>query len=312
MSSRRCGRPGFGCRSEGSSSQRHRCPGGSFPTSEGRHAIRRPSSNSTTRFSAVAALLDRHGEDVADGAHPLPGGSFGQVLIAVPARLLCRVRDQLEDHLRRCGDLATGCDDSWRLRPYHPWARPYPHIDGAQTRADGEIRETIRHCGDIGLYCNVGILAFSAAKQLSLVTIVATIGLVLTRIYSILHDDTIEDGGILRHHSDATGTRSRPDKRIEHNLRRLIVTRGYIDRLMFLAWVFGVLYLPLGNAQHVFPISAPERARGSDVVLDQTSTRQGSLSYLFSLPEGFEFSTLREPKTEEMGRGRERRRQGAR
>ena len=35
----------------GSSSHRHRCPGGTRPGSAGRHAMRRPSSNSTTWFS---------------------------------------------------------------------------------------------------------------------------------------------------------------------------------------------------------------------------------------------------------------------
>ncbi|QRY53540.1 hypothetical protein [Mycolicibacterium septicum] len=137
--------------------------------------------------------------------------------------------------------------------------------------------------------------AFSAAKQLSLVTLVVIIGLALTSIYSIFlmtQSKTVA----FQASFDATGTRLRPDKRIENNLRRLIVTAGISTWLMFLAWVFGVLYLPLGNAKHVFPLCAGAAA----AVLTWCwikLVKQGSLSYLFLTPEGFEFSTLREPKT---------------
>lgn len=137
--------------------------------------------------------------------------------------------------------------------------------------------------------------AFSAAKQLSLVTLAVIIGLALTGIYSIFMM-TQSKTVAFQASFDATGTRLRPDKRIENNLRRLIVTAGISTWLMFLAWVFGVLYLPLGNAQHVFPLCAGAAA----AVLTWCwikLVRQGSLSYLFLTPEGFEFSTLREPKT---------------
>ncbi|MBN3512573.1 hypothetical protein SAMN04488583_1056 [Mycobacterium sp. 88mf] len=137
--------------------------------------------------------------------------------------------------------------------------------------------------------------AFSAAKQLPLVTLAVIIGLALTSIYSIFMM-TQSKTVAFQASFDATGTRLRPDKRIENNLRRLIVTAGISTWLMFLAWVFGVLYLPLGNAQHVFPLCAGAAA----AVLTWCwikLVRQGSLSYLFLTPEGFEFSTLREPKT---------------
>ncbi|QRY47868.1 hypothetical protein JVX93_14410 [Mycolicibacterium boenickei] len=137
--------------------------------------------------------------------------------------------------------------------------------------------------------------AFSAARQLSLVTLAVIIGLALTSIYSIFMM-TQSKTVVFQASFDATGTRLRPDKRIENNLRRLIVTAGISTWLMFLAWVFGVLYLPLGNAQHVFPLCAGAAA----AVLTWCwikLVRQGSLSYLFLTPEGFEFSTLREPKT---------------
>lgn len=137
--------------------------------------------------------------------------------------------------------------------------------------------------------------AYGAAKQLSLVTLVVIIGLALTSIYSIFMM-TQSKTVAFQASFDTTGTRLRPDKRIENNLRRLIVTAGISTWLMFLAWVFGVLYLPLGNARHVFPLCAGAAA----AVLTWSwvkLVRQGSLSYLVLTPEGFEFSTLREPKT---------------
>src|SRR3546814_11012329 len=61
-------------------------------------------------------LGQRHGEDVADGAHALTGRGVAQVLVAVPLGLPRRVGDQLEHSARWCrhlprrrGDLALGC-----------------------------------------------------------------------------------------------------------------------------------------------------------------------------------------------------------
>lgn len=137
--------------------------------------------------------------------------------------------------------------------------------------------------------------AFGAAKQLSLVTLVVILGLALTCIY-LIYIMTQSRTVAFQASFDTTGTRLRPDRRIENNLRRLIVTAGISTWLMFLAWVFGVLYLPLGNARHVFPLCAGAAA----AVLTWCwvkLVRQGSLSYLVLTPQGFEFSTLREPKT---------------
>lgn len=137
--------------------------------------------------------------------------------------------------------------------------------------------------------------AFYAAKQLSLVTLVAIAGLAMTCIYLIFMM-TQSQTVAFQASFDTTGTRLRPDKRIEGNLRKLIVTASISTWLMFLAWVFGVLYLPLGDARHVFPLCAGAAA----AVLTWCWIklfRQGSLSYLFLSPQGFEFSTLREPKT---------------
>ncbi|WP_131823435.1 hypothetical protein [Mycobacterium syngnathidarum] len=137
--------------------------------------------------------------------------------------------------------------------------------------------------------------AFYAAKQLSLVTLVVIVGLAMTCIYLIFMMTQSQTVAV-QASFDTTGTWLRPDKRIEGNLRRLIVTAGMSTWLMFLAWAFGVLYLPLGNARHVFPLCAGAAA----AVLTWCwikMFRQGSLSYLFLSPQGFEFSTLREPKT---------------
>src|SRR5829696_7291312 len=50
-----------------------------------------------------AALGGRHHEHVPVAADALPGGRLGQVVVAVPAWLLSRIRDELEDvpRLRR-------------------------------------------------------------------------------------------------------------------------------------------------------------------------------------------------------------------
>lgn len=136
---------------------------------------------------------------------------------------------------------------------------------------------------------------FNAAKQLSLVTLLVIVGLELTCIYLIFMM-TQSTAVSFQASFDTTGTQLRPDKRIEDNLRRFIVAACLSTWLMFLGWIFGVLYLPFGAAQHVFPLCAGAAA----VVLTWCwvkLSRQGSLSYLVLTPEGFEFSTLREPKT---------------
>jgi len=61
------------------------------------------------------ALADGHREYGTRAADALPGGRLGQVVVAVPARLLSRVRDQLEDPARRRRDLATSADHARRI-----------------------------------------------------------------------------------------------------------------------------------------------------------------------------------------------------
>ncbi len=58
-----------------------------------------------------AAYGERHGEHVADGAHPLTRRRFGQVVVAIPSRLLSRVGDEFEDLVCRRRDLAARADD---------------------------------------------------------------------------------------------------------------------------------------------------------------------------------------------------------
>lgn len=59
--------------------------------------------------------------------------------------------------------------------------------------------------------------------------------------------------------------------------------------LMFAAWAIGVLYLPLGEIQNVFPIVFGVAAVGLAWLWMKDST-QGGLSYLMLSPEGFEFA----------------------
>lgn len=141
----------------------------------------------------------------------------------------------------------------------------------------------------------LAVWGFNAAKHSSFVTVVVALGLALTSIYSVAMMSQSRSV-TFQASFDTTGTRLRPDKRIEINIRRLIITAGISTWLMFLAWVFRMLYLPFGVGQHVFPLCAGAAA----AVLTWCwikLLRQGSLSYLALTPEGFEFATLREPKT---------------
>ena len=56
-----------------------------------------------------------HREDVADGAHALAGLRLGEVVVAVPARLLRGVGDQVEEDRSRGGDLPGGGDEALRV-----------------------------------------------------------------------------------------------------------------------------------------------------------------------------------------------------
>src|SRR5205807_1781927 len=51
---------------------------------------------------------ERHREHIAGAPDSLPGGCAGQVIVAVPAWLLRRIRDQLEDQPRSGRDLPAG------------------------------------------------------------------------------------------------------------------------------------------------------------------------------------------------------------
>src|SRR5215472_28030 len=57
----------------------------------------------------------RHREHITRPADPLPIGCPGQVVVAVPAWLLSRLRDELEDPLRPGRYLAAGADHAWCL-----------------------------------------------------------------------------------------------------------------------------------------------------------------------------------------------------
>ncbi|MCW1820227.1 MULTISPECIES: hypothetical protein [Mycolicibacterium] len=166
------------------------------------------------------------------------------------------------------------------------------------THAKGEMEKFARRSGIAVTLIFIAMLApwaVNAAKQLSFVTLIVILGLVWACVYLIFMM-TQSKTVAFQASFDATGTQLRPDKRIENNLRRFIVTAGLSTWLMFLAWVVGVLYLPFDVGRHVFPLCAGAAA----AVLTWCWVklrRQGSLSYLSLTPDGFEFSTLREPKT---------------
>lgn len=96
--------------STGSSSQRHRCPGGA--------ALRRRPPGDETTFLVFhdvivpeLAVAEDHGEHVADRLHPLAGCCLGEVVVAVPAWLLGRVGDQFEYNFEPGRDDSAGADD---------------------------------------------------------------------------------------------------------------------------------------------------------------------------------------------------------
>src|ERR671912_363752 len=58
------------------------------------------------------ALRRPHGEDITEGANPLPAKCLGQVVVAVPPRLLSRIGNKLEDHPGAGCYLAACADDA--------------------------------------------------------------------------------------------------------------------------------------------------------------------------------------------------------
>src|SRR5260370_27931032 len=62
-----------------------------------------------------AAIGERHHEHLTRATDALPAGCPGQVLVAVPAWLLSRISDELEDLSRPGRDLTVGPDDARNL-----------------------------------------------------------------------------------------------------------------------------------------------------------------------------------------------------
>jgi len=84
-----------------------------------------------------AAMGERHREHITGAADALPGGRPGQVVVAVPARLRSRIRDQLEDRSRPGRDLAAGADHARRLLSCHA---PSKHLANGVTGRAGRRR----------------------------------------------------------------------------------------------------------------------------------------------------------------------------
>jgi hypothetical protein len=60
-------------------------------------------------------LRGRHNEHVADRADSLPGSRLSQIVVAIPARLLRRVGNELKDQVSACRYLAAGTHDARNL-----------------------------------------------------------------------------------------------------------------------------------------------------------------------------------------------------
>lgn len=134
-----------------------------------------------------------------------------------------------------------------------------------------------------------------AAAQLSLITVIIACGLSLTCFYLIAILRASKDASVQTSFDD-TGTVIRPDVRITKNMHKLLVIGTLSMGLMFAAWAIGVLYLPLGGVQHVFPIMFGTAAVPMAWLWLKDSTEAG-LSYLFLSPDGFEFAGFVAPKS---------------
>ncbi len=139
------------------------------------------------------------------------------------------------------------------------------------------------------------IWAGFAAIQFSLITVIVALGLSLTCFYLISVLRASKDVSV-QTSFDGAGTVIRPDVRITKNMHRLLVTGTLSMGLMFAAWVIGVLYLPLGDVRHVFPIAFGAAAVPMAWLWLKDST-QGGLSYLFLGPDGIEFAGFIAPKS---------------
>src|ERR1035441_2063480 len=85
----------------------------------------------------------RHREHITGAADPLPGGRPDQVVVAVPARLRSRIRDQLEDRPRPGHDLTAGADHAWPLllSCHPPIQAPRQAVQEAQVEELGSVAD---------------------------------------------------------------------------------------------------------------------------------------------------------------------------
>jgi hypothetical protein len=102
-----------------------------------------------------AALGERHREDSTRAADALPGGCHTQVVVAIPAWLLSRIGDQLEDPPWPSRDLTAGADHARRLLPRCHVSIQAPAKDAIQSARGGAPRPTL---GEIVEACSGGLL----------------------------------------------------------------------------------------------------------------------------------------------------------
>jgi hypothetical protein len=121
----------------GSSSQRHRCPGGRLPSSAGVQAMRRPSSNSTTWFSRTLPRVNVITKTSPTAWTRCPVSARAR--LSFPSQRGCWDGSAIsaKNPVRGCGDLAHGADHAWFV----------VHVARVVTSGHRSIQHTLRDGG---------------------------------------------------------------------------------------------------------------------------------------------------------------------
>lgn len=142
-----------------------------------------------------------------------------------------------------------------------------------------------------GLIAACTAWAMFAVINLSFITAIVALGLALVCLFLIAllaaSKDVVAQGV-----HDSTGTLLHPDRRIDNNLRRVVIIGALSMALMFTMWAVDLLYLPFPDGvRQVFPISF---GAGALVLLWAwwKMSMRGGLSYLMLTPDYFEFTSL--------------------
>ncbi|OMC34167.1 hypothetical protein A5740_10395 [Mycobacterium sp. GA-1841] len=136
-----------------------------------------------------------------------------------------------------------------------------------------------------------GIWTFVAIRHLAFITAVIAAGLGITWLF-IASQLAASKNAAIEAEFDEAGTLLRPDSRIEAAQRRSNGALALSGLSMVIAWLSGLLYLPLPDGvEQVFPI-----AFGATGLVAGwfwfVFKRQGGTSYLLLTPETFKFPNL--------------------